>query len=82
MTNADIENFCFSELSDILSDVYIEKGIHAGTSWGEGLLRTIDVHLVLKEKVDAHRKESLSGHLLAGLESRSPMTFNYRIFVD
>ena len=83
VTNADIENFCFSELSDILSDVYIEKGIHAGISWGEGLLRTIDVHLVLKEeKVDANRKDSLSDHLLAGLESRSPMTFNYRIFVD
>lgn len=83
VTNNDIRNFCFSECCDDISDVIIKKGICSSTESGRGLLRTIDVHLVLKsDGMSEEQKRKLSNDMLGKLIGQSPMTFNYRVFVD
>lgn len=82
VTANDIENFCWAELTDMLREVYVKKGVQASNSPNEGLIRTIDVHLVLAERVEASQRNSMADRIYDGLVARSPMTFNYRILVD
>ncbi|KGN81149.1 hypothetical protein HR13_01945 [Porphyromonas gulae] len=83
VTNNDIRSFCLSELSDIISGVNIEKGIALGSSPTEGLIRTIDVHLIpLSTVLDAQLKQQIADDIHHKLAALSPMTFNYRVFVD
>ncbi len=83
VTNQDIRNFCMSELADVISDVRIEKGIMTGRAPGEGLIRTIDIYLSpLSSDLDARNKEQLCDDLYRKLNELSPMTFNYRIFIN
>ncbi|MCQ2217570.1 MAG: hypothetical protein MJZ33_03675 [Paludibacteraceae bacterium] len=82
VTNADIENYCYSEFSDCLLDIHVEKGIKVSEVPQEGLIRTIDVHLVLNKDVDSSRSLSIADRVYNGLVARSPMTFNYRVLVD
>lgn len=83
VTNNDIRNYCFSELSDFLADVRIEKGMSIGSELGTGIQRTIDVHLVPNEKgVDEAYGKQIKNELYCHLKEQSPMTYNYRIFID
>ncbi|KGN96766.1 hypothetical protein HQ38_00310 [Porphyromonas crevioricanis] len=83
VTNNDIKSFCLSELSDIISGVNIEKGIALGNSPTEGLIRTIDVHLIpLDKNLETQLKQQIADDIHRKLLSLSPMTFNYRVFVD
>lgn len=83
VTNQDIRNFCMAELADTISDVRIEKGIMAGRSPGEGLIRTIDIHLLpLSPDLDSKTGRQICDDLYSRLSELSPMTFNYRIFIN
>ncbi len=83
VTNDDIRNFCFSEYSEDLYDVTIKKGIAVSEIPGCGLQRTIDVHLVLNQKDrNEKQKQQLADDIKEKLVMQSPMTFNYRIFVE
>ena len=83
VTNNDIRNFFYSEMSDILTDIKIEKGIASGGESGMGLQRTIDIHLsVNKNDWTEKQKEQLLVDMSRKLREHSPMTFNYRLFID
>lgn len=83
VTNNDIRNFCLAELTDWIKDVRIEKGISKGCGTGQGLLRTIDVHLVpIQPITDEKQKIQMLDALYNHLVAKSPMTFNYRLFID
>lgn len=83
VTNSDIKHFCVAQLPDLIRDVKIEKGISRGKGQGEGLVRTIDVHMIpFKEIEDANQKRQIIESINAGLTTLSPMTYNYRIFID
>ena len=83
VTNNDIRNFCLVELSDVISDVYVEKGVVKSETPGEGLLRTIDMHLVPIYKMeDQKQRKQIVDTLYDHLMEHSPMTFNYRIIID
>lgn len=80
VTNHDIRTFCLAEFPDIVSDVRIEQGICIGTLPGQGLVRTIDVHLIPLGEVK--EKQLVMDTIHNQLAKHSPMTFNYRIFID
>lgn len=83
VTNSDIRNFCFSEMPDSIKDVVIEKGIWKGNDEGNGLLRTIDVHLIMLNKnILDKQKTEIQNDIYGQLKALSPMTYNYRIFID
>lgn len=83
VTNNDIKNFCLSECYEDVSDVVIRKGISRSPDSGCGLQRTIDVSLILKNKVmNESQKRHLSNDIREKLIGQSPMTFNYRVFVE
>ena len=80
VTNHDIRTFCLAEFPDIVSDVRIEQGISVGTLPGQGLVRTIDVHLIPLGEIK--EKQLVIDTIHNQLIKHSPMTFNYRIFID
>lgn len=83
VTNNDIKSFCVAELPDLVSDVRIEKGICRGIQPNQGLIRTIDVHLILSRPLeDKKQREQIVDELYDHMVAQSPMTFNYRIFID
>lgn len=83
VTNSDIRSFCMAELADRISDVYIEKGIMLGNHVEEGLVRTIDVHLIpLSPMDDTQKMQQMRDDIYNRLVAHSPITFNYRIFID
>lgn len=82
VTNNDIKNFCIAEMPELIRDVRIEKGISRGKEPGQGLVRTIDVHLSLLKQVDDKQKRQIIEDFYNHLVEKSPMTFNYRLFID
>lgn len=83
VTNSDIRSFCLAEFADSVSDVHIEKGIAQGKHSKQGLIRTIDVHLSLLSPVsNDSRLQEMKDEIYNQLVAHSPMTFNYRIFID
>ncbi|MBR5972173.1 MAG: type VI secretion system baseplate subunit TssF [Paludibacteraceae bacterium] len=83
VTNNDIRNFFYSEMSDSLTDIKIEKGISTGVESGLGLQRTIDIHLIVnKNDWTEKQKKQMLTDLSRKLKEQSPMTFNYRLFID
>jgi hypothetical protein len=83
-TDEDIVNFCYSRFGDVIASVSVEKGIHAGRRPKEGLIRSIDVHLTLVEQVSSVASvcRDVESRLLSQLKSKSPETYNYRVFIS
>ena len=83
VTNSDIKHFCIAQLPDTVRDVRIEKGISRGKGQAQGLMRTIDVHMLPYHTIeDVDKKRQIIESIESGLVSLSPMTYNYRIFID
>jgi len=84
VTSEDIKALCFEHLGDSISQVRIEKGIEKGGKKAEGFLRTIDVYLKLKDKLEPGITEqnALRHKLLVLLEERSSNILPYRIFIE
>jgi len=82
-TNEDIINFCYSRFGDKISSAHITKGIRVSPRPKEGLIRSIDVHITLKDDIgrDSSNHQDMEDRLLALLKKRSPDMFNFRVFI-
>jgi hypothetical protein len=83
-TDEDIVNFCYSRYGEAIASVSVKKGVHASARPKEGLIRSIDVHLTLKEEISraASVRRDVESRLLSLLKSKSPETYNYRVFIS
>ncbi len=81
VTVEDIKSFCFYELGNRLSEVIIKKGFIISDNPKEGIKRTIDVILTPSRQKMTDNEEwlQLCNQLKSKLETRSGMTYNYRI---
>jgi hypothetical protein len=82
-TDGDIENFCFAMFGDAIASVSVKKGVRVGSRPKEGLLRSIDVHVTLKERLEltSSGRREMEDRMLSLLKSKSPEIYNYRIFI-
>ncbi len=82
-TNDDIVNFCLSRFKDNIVSAHVTKGIRVSSRPKEGLIRSIDVHITLRDEIgnDASNHQDMEDRLLALLKKRSPDMFNYRVFI-
>lgn len=83
LTNNDIAVFCKKELGELLERAEIRNGVEISRMPKEGLVRTKEIHLILTARIDDRQQEErMKGDLRTKLESCSPDTFRYRIFID
>lgn len=83
LTQNDIISFCKKELGELLVRTDVRNGVEISPMPSEGLIRTKEVHLILKEKLDAPSQEKqMKNNLRTKLSACSPDTFNYRIFIE
>ncbi|MDR0714671.1 MAG: type VI secretion system baseplate subunit TssF [Bacteroidales bacterium] len=82
-TEEDIINFCCSRFGDVIASATVKKGIRVSANPKEGLVRSIDVYLTLKEQVSQTDSihQNMVSLLLSLLKSKSPETYNYRVFI-
>jgi hypothetical protein len=83
VTMDDIKNFCRMQLGNMMQDIQVSKGVSISEKPKEGLVRTIDVNIILK----AHLKnignlDKIGGEIKSKLRDKSPDTYNYRVFVN
>lgn len=82
-THADVVNFCYSEFGDIISDVEVKKGVQVSPRPKEGLVRTIDIFIRLKQNYEhLITDKGLVGRMVNLLIEKSPDSFNYRVFIQ
>lgn len=83
LTQNDIISFCKKELGELLVRTEIKNGVEISPMPSEGLIRTKEVRLILKEKLDDPSQEKqMKDNLRTKLSACSPDTFNYRIFIE
>lgn len=83
LTQNDIASFCKKELGELLVRTEIRNGAEISPMPSEGLIRTKEVHLILREKLDEPSQEKqMKDNLRTRLSASSPDTFNYRIFIE
>lgn len=83
LTQNDIASFCKKELDELLVRTEIRNGVEISPMPSEGLIRTKEVHLILREKLDEPSQEKqMKDNLRTRLSASSPDTFNYRIFIE
>lgn len=83
LTQNDIASFCKKELGELLVCTEIRNGVEISPMPSEGLIRTKEVHLILREKLDEPSQEKqMKDNLRTRLSASSPDTFNYRIFIE
>lgn len=83
LTQNDIASFCKKELGELLVRTEIRNGVEISPMPNEGLIRTKEVHLILREKLDEPSQEKqMKDNLRTRLSASSPDTFNYRIFIE
>ncbi len=82
VTVEDIRSFCFYELGNRLSDVTVKKGFVISDNPKEGIKKTLDVSLTPSREKKMDNEEWLQScdQLISKLQTRSGMTYNYRIF--
>lgn len=83
LTQNDITSFCKKELGELLVRTEVRNGVEISPVPSEGLVRTKEVHLILREKLDDPSQEKqMRDNLRTKLSACSPDTFNYRIFIE
>lgn len=83
LTQNDIISFCKKELGELLVRTDVRNGVEISPMPSEGLIRTKEVHLILKKKLDDPSQEKqMKNNLRTKLSACSPDTFNYRIFIE
>jgi hypothetical protein len=82
-TEEDIVNFCYAQFGDVITSATVKKGIRVSPRPKEGLIRSIDLHIVLKDEIGAVSKnrQDIEDRLLLSLKSKSPEIYNYRVFI-
>jgi len=82
ITDKDIELFCMEHFQDTISQVRICKGIMEAPNGKGGFVRTKNIYMQLKKGITGILNENAACHFQKILESHSPATFRYRIFID
>ncbi len=83
VTKQDVINYCMAECNDYICSVEVKSGCRVSKNPKEGLQKTIDLHIVLKDNMVLKIPvESFKTDLLCKLENRSPDGFNYQIFIN
>lgn len=78
----DIENFCRMKFKEKVVYVKVKRGVAVSNKQKEGLIRTIDVHLVPSDEYKSILFDPVKqGELKTELEKRSPELYNYRIII-
>jgi polyhydroxyalkanoate synthesis regulator phasin len=81
-TDEDIINFCFAQFGDVIISAKVKKGVQVSPRPKEGLIRSIDVYLELKNQIThLSSNEGIKDKLLNLLKDKSPETYNYRVFI-
>ncbi len=78
----DIINFCNSRYGNFAEKIEVKRGYATGTIPGEGIIRTIDVHVFAADKLAENEKGYFCEELYVDLKRFSPDDYNYRIFVQ
>ena len=84
VTVEDIRSFCFFELGNRLSNVTVKRGFIISENPKEGAKRTVDVTLTpASQKVgDQDEWEQLCNQLKSKLQTKSGMSYNYRLLSE
>jgi hypothetical protein len=84
VTIEDIKALCLEQFGEYIAQVDIQKGIDRGSTRSEGLVRTIDIHLVMKKGLEMSPSEQndFRQKLQVLLESRSSNILPFRIFFN
>jgi hypothetical protein len=81
-TREDIKLFCRSHFGDSFTGVEVENGYENSLSPGEGIVRTTRV-VIRGAKVRSEAEQGvLASDILAGLQRRSPDSYNYKIVFE
>lgn len=82
-TRHDVLNFCRAEYGQFATRIEIKPGVAIGTAPGEGLIKTIDIHLIMEmAQLPDLSEEKIKTELLSKLNRRSPESFSYQIFIN
>jgi hypothetical protein len=84
-TEEDIVNFCFARFGDAITSVTVKKGVRVSPRPKEGLIRSIDLYVTLKEEIgmlSLKNRQDMEDRLLLALKSKSPEIYNYRVFIQ
>lgn len=80
VTVEDIKSFCFYELGNRLTNVTVKRGFVISDNPKEGAKRTIDVIVSPSNKIAGTEEwDQLCSQLKSKLQTRSGMSYNYRI---
>ncbi|MGL5228875.1 MAG: hypothetical protein ACRC77_11895 [Bacteroidales bacterium] len=83
ITRQDIANYCRAEYGNYIDILDIKPGYRVSKEPKCGIQKTIDIHIKMKSgSIVADEVESFKSDLLCKLESRSPDSFNYQLFVN
>ena len=77
----DVESFCSAYFADTILKVKVKAGCAIGPRPNEGVINTVDVHVTLKNNLSDSAEEELKEKLFDMLQSRSPLHYNYQIFI-
>lgn len=82
VTDDDVKQFCVSELGDLLSEIEIKRGIIPENGTRTSFLSTTDIYVTLSAELKEQFNEQDRLRLLKMLESYSPATCHYRLFIN
>jgi hypothetical protein len=84
VTQRDLENFCWLEFGDYISDIYMKQGVYDSKNPKQGFVRTVDILLTPKPDLELGSNEwnALLEMGLAKLKGLSVATVHYRIMLQ
>lgn len=84
VTQMDLENFCWLEFGDYISEIKLSPGIYDSKNPKQGFVRTVDITLTPQPNhlLGANEWKSLLEIGLAKLKGLSVMTAHFRLFVN
>jgi len=83
-TQQDIINFCYAQFGDRIISASVTKGIRVSPRPKEGLIRSIDVHVTLREERgrNVSSRQDVEDRLLSLLKQHSPEMYQYSVFIS
>ncbi|MCD8177527.1 MAG: type VI secretion system baseplate subunit TssF [Tannerellaceae bacterium] len=81
-TREDILNFCRAHYGEYIRNISLQPGYAPGKLPGQGIIRTLDIHITSSAACREINTDELATHIRCNLASRSPGTFNYRVFIN
>lgn len=81
ITHEDITAFCKDEFHEMISDVKICNGFMKRSEAGRGFVRTTDIYMTPLKGMERYFRQDTS-YFEKKLKEKSPVTCNYRIFIN